>query len=1423
MAKKSKKPDPLPPPTNLASKSKKNEDPPPDPNKPQRGLAIGENFGWTGKLPATLLHEHCQKQKWGKVIFDMKKTSAGYIGIVNLSWENPKTKELIKLRMQPDPETYQPKETTNEARHYVATYTLHRINHVKNMKMVLPIIFRDYWTALEKERLALLKTNKEEHDFKFNANPFTAFIEKREKREKREKERLLRQQNELKMKKPTISIGPTNSLPKKGAVSGNARPTTGPNSMSPGGTASTKASKLANQAQLQTTRTSFPRKVWASAPFIDFSSEIRASIEDSIKHHVDWVLTKTQASAKSLVSDFSSTLETLGFRPLHIQEAFTYTLTFTSALEWLIFYIPEDDLPPIFAKSDQDSAVSLRISHNIKLEYMLKRLGESGFDNDEIIAELEKHNNDEFLTSIILTRKLIGYQAKDVGPVDDSQQLWEEEIDALKSIGNHKISFQEDRRIVNISLTPENLSADLFQVRLLRCDDYPSNLPGIQIIVADPSFKLAKYIKVSILKQLLSYILENNFVGECMVYLIVEWLESNIASIIDNPGPLVSGTFAPRGTVAASSKSKSKTKTSSRRSKANDINVEQLAQKYQELMNSSKMQSSISDRMRLPAWKKRERIVEAINSHKVTLITGETGSGKSTQAVQFMLDYMNSKGDFKSRIICTQPRRISTMGLAERISDERLSVVGKETGYIIRGENKTGPETRISFVTTGVLLRMLQSFLSSLTNTDEESVFDSLGYIFIDEVHERSVDGDFLLIVLKTVMSRFPDLKIVLMSATINIDTFNSFFGTKVNHIHIEGRTFPIKDYYLDSILDDLNFTIMSDDGEQLQPKADSRFFKLGNLNYDLIAQLCLKIASDSTGSDGSFLIFLPGVMEINRTIKKIEELFSSKRMDCWCLPLHSALSPSEQKKVFLRPPKGARKIVVATNVAETSITIPDCVVVIDSGRSKSLFYDSQMDATKLVENWCSKAEVGQRRGRSGRITNGTCYHLYTTETQAQMLAQPIPEIMRTRLENLYLVVKSMGIDNVEAFLNSGIDPPDLSSLAKSLQLLTEMGALNEGSLTYLGKYLSYLPTDLPSGKLLILGCIFGCLDIALTLAAVSSSGSPFLNSFENRDNIKQVQSSFSKGHGDFIALAIAFDEYNMMRLKGQNSKKFIKDNYLSYLNLTTISSTREQFVSILKNIGFVPMSYNSRNKEMFPNLNRNSTNLTIVLAVLTGAYYPNVARVQYPDAKYFQSSVGAVAMDPDARLSKFWIRNENYEKAGDSSEELPASRAFIHPSSVLFDTSAEGIVSPDLKEFMDEEGNIDMAKARAGYKADLTPKVLLNSKALKAPFVVFGNSHFSTKLYIRELTPTSSLATVLLGGEISYDVGECLNTGRPSPGIVLDNWIPVRTWCKNGVLLKQLRLMLDRLIEEKLSNPESTIITSSQDVLPIIEMVLTQ
>lgn len=1377
--------------------------------KPQRGLAIGDNFGWTGKLPATLLHEHCQKQKWGKVIFDMKKVPKGFIGIANLSWENPKTKEIVHIKMMPDSDTYEPKETTNEARHYVATYALFRINYVKNMKMILPKIFRDYWSDLDVKRLEVLKANKEKHDSIYNANPFTVYLEQRAKTEKIMKEKQVKQQNDLKVRKPTINISSSN------------------NSLKP-------LLKLTSPTPDKSSITSkelpsFPKKVWASAPFIDFPSELRVSVENSIKSHINWIL-EDSASMKN--DDYLHRLKNLGFREIHVRESFKYTSTFVDSLEWLLFNIPEDDLPPFFAKSEQDSSISLKISKNIQFEYLLKRVSESGADMDEVLTTLAENNNDELKTCVQLTQRLMEYSPVE-GDFPDSQELWEQEIEGIQMIDTNKTSYIENsqNKIVSIDLNPKNLNQNgLLCLRLYKSDNYPNDLPGIQIVVKNNSFKLANYIKLSIIKQLIQYITENNFIGDCFIFSIIEWLEDNISKIIDNPGLLIQGglkTKVSDGKNKAPRKKMASTNYESKELLSEDI--KRLAEKHQLKINSKEMKNSTENRKNLPAWGKKENLVSVINSNKVSIVTGETGSGKSTQIVQFILDHLNHTGDFESTIICTQPRRISTIGLAERITEERIDELGKETGYIIRGENKTSKTTRISFVTTGVLLRMLQSMMSS-SDAKESPIFHKLQYIFIDEVHERSIDSDFLLVILKNVMNKFPKLKIVLMSATINVDKFRDFFKMNLQHVHIEGRTFPIEDYYLDTILDELDYTMKTND-QVIKPKADSHFFKQGNINYDLIASLCLNIDEKLTNesNNGSILIFLPGIMEINQSIRQIERAFTDCGKKSWCLPLHSALSSTDQKRVFKASSKGVRKIVVSTNVAETSITIPDCVVVIDSGRSKMLFFDSNLNTTKLIENWCSRAEVSQRRGRSGRITNGNCYHLYTRDTEVEMLDQPIPEIKRTRLENLYLIVKAMGISKVEEFLNGGLDQPDQLSLSKSRKILNEIGALNKDNLSHLGKYLSLLPTDLYSGKLLILGCIFGCLETCLTLASIKSAGSPFLNSFENRDKIKQIQNSFSKGHGDLIGMTNAFNKYEEIKGESKNAKKFLSENFLSYLTLKEIASTRSQYISILKDIGFVALNYSSKltGDNAYKYLNRNCENYAIIRAIITAAFYPQIARVQLPDPKYVQSLVGAVEVDPDAKQTKFWIRNENYiDKINnnmDPKDSLPASRAFLHPSSVLFETSTDESIIPKIEDFSNEE---EINKVRQMYK-DLKPKVSGTSTISKASFVVYGTSHFTQKLYLRDVTPTSTLATLLFGGDIAYDMTSHVVSGKTSPGIVLDNWMPIRTWCKNGVLIKRLRILLDSLIEEKMSSPHysgggynST--DSDDELLRVIERILT-
>lgn len=1411
MAKKSKKDlTPIPEPKDAKSKkksSKDNEAPPSDgPAKPQRGLAIGDNFGWTGKLPATLLYEHCQKQKWNKVIFDMRKTSKGFIGIADLSWENPKTKEVIHIKMSPETELLPPRETTNEARHFAATYAMFRLNYVKNLKMVLPTIFRNYWSDLETKRLQTLKKSKAEHDRYYNANPFQVYLDEKAAREAREKERQVRENNESKVKKPSASISIVELKPNSGQNKS---------------LASLKVSKPKIKKLFPT----IGKKAWENAPFVDFPSDIRASIEASIKHHIKWIEDVSEEKLKS-ASEWLAQLVSIGFRRLHVEEALSYTHTFTDALEWLLFHIPEDDLPIYFTKRDEDSSVSLKISTNIQTEYLLQRLSLSGFDKDEIQSVLLENEKDEIKTSVALTHKVIDYTPQPESPQGDEIDMWIMELEGIESVGSNNVEFADSfKKIATLLLNVAGIAQGMLLVKLFFTETYPRNLPGIQLIVNNPSFKLANYIKLSIIRQLLTYVVDNNLLGDCFLYSLVEWLEQNVAKVIEQPGPLsLLGTISKENKEEIESEeSKRKTILSKKRYLTlQESDIETMRKEYAERKNSPALKESLSKRSKLPAWKKKEQLVEVINSNKVTLVTGETGSGKSTQIVQFILDDLNSTGNFTGTIICTQPRRISTIGLAERISEERVLAVGSDVGYIIRGENKTLIKTRLLFVTTGVLLRMLQSFLASKSN--EDNLFNNLEYIFIDEVHERSVDSDFLLIILKKIMNKFPKLKIVLMSATINTETFMNFFSTTVNHIHIEGRTFPIKDKYLDSILTDLDFTVNTYDGQVIKPKADSQFFKTGTLNYDLIAQLCIfvddKLADEY--NSGSILIFLPGIMEISKCIRALDKAFLKAAKQCWCLPLHSALSSKDQTRVFRNSPRGSRKIVVSTNIAETSITIPDCVVVIDSGRSKSVFFDSKANTTRLVENWCSRAEMSQRRGRSGRIQNGTCFHLYTKETETQALAQPIPEIRRTRLENLYLVVKAMGINKVEDFLNSGLDPPEAQSLKKARSMLGEIGALTieeqTETLTHLGKYLSFIPTDLQSGKLLLLGCIFGCVEICLTIAAICSSGSPFLKNFDVREEVSRAKSAIGKNQGDLLASAFAYHEWES--LPKDVRKKFITENHLSYLTLQDIQSTRTQYLLTLKEIGFVPFGYSSDKKSKY---NENNSNHTIVRAVITGSFTPQLARVQLPDPKYAQTLVGAVEIDPDAKMTKFWIRNEKYIEqvnAGGSIDELPANRAFIHPSSMLFSSTTNGAGTLDLEDLTLEDGSIDVQKARE--KFDMTPSAVFNSNAMhKSPFVVYTSSSHTTKLYLRDITPTSTLASLLFGGDILYDLST-ITTGKKCPGIVLDQWMPIRTWCKNGVLLKRLRILLDQVIENKLSNPEAEKAQSDDDeILKVVANVL--
>lgn len=1348
---------------------------------------VTSTASWTGKLPHTLLHEFCQKRKWNKVEYDMKKIGdKGMVAIAILSYTDAKSKETLTVKMN-DP-TYDkasgkgavvPQETPNEARHYAATVALYRVAYNTNMHMMLPPNHKNVWYELNDYRTAISKENSYRSQRLFDSDPFKTMVEDQKLKIQREKEQAGKNKQAEKEHTQTVVV----SLPN------NSNRVDKPSDLR-----SKRLAKLQNS-------THFPKKVWENAPFIDLEESSRQMMESTMKLNIDWKSRRLD-TAKSLTGDrevLKNGLLSLKFREAHVEEAMSYK----DPLSFLLLNLPEDDLPPFFHKRKEDTKNILQISSlPLVVRNMIDRLMESGVSKDEAVFALEGSEMDENEAAGKLTQAAypsLTAISDSMPSEQESVEIWNQELESLRCIYEDSVTVIKENSCYSIDLFKEMK----LKAKFYRTKHYPQALPGIIVSTFERGYKLPDYIKQQILVKLLQYISESKLLGDMLVFHVYEWLQENVKQLIENPGPLLSNAILHEtssnqsGEYSPMQNNKlNRRQRSGQKSEINGETLKMLEKEYFERLKSAAYKNMCNSRAKLPAWKKQDLIVNLVESNDVILITGETGSGKSTQVVQFILDYLASiKKDFATKIICTQPRRISAIGLAERVADERCVECGDEVGYVIRGVNKSKITTRIKFMTTGVLVRILQGDKTFLQNT----------IVVIDEVHERSIDTDLIVILLKNLRGKIPGLKIVLMSATVNVDVFKNFFGT-LGTCHIEGRTFPIKDHYLDDILEDLDFTIKSDkshnywdddDGDEklLKPTADCNFFRSGQINYDLISQVVTYADQQlcNEGNDGSIIVFLPGVAEINRCCS----LISARNDTFVVLPLHSALTPEEQRRVFKKYPR-KRKIVVSTNIAETSITIDDCVATIDTGRGKTMIYNPRDNTTRLTESFISKAEAKQRRGRAGRVREGISYKLFSKRLyEEDMVSMPEPEIKRISLESLYISVKAMGIKDVEKFLGGGLDPPPTESIGKAARILTTVGLLDEfdGSLTELGKFISLMPTmDSKHGKLLIHSIIFGVADMGILLASILSAGTmPFVGGFENKDKIKRLLSKY-ENKGDLIAVCEIFQQY--LSIKGESARnKFIKENLLSYNKVKEILSSQTQYQSILKDVGFLPFK---KDEKLSAYLNRNCDNYDIVRAVITGAFYPQVARVQLPDAKYLKTSMGAIEKDPELSAIKLWIRNEEYidqllnpKETGHENKPLPATRAFLHPSSVLF------------------KGNNLSAEETRALVEDEQPMLRQSNTnpLLRNPFIAFNSAHVTSKLYLREVTPISALSLLLVGGPLSYDVNE----KEHSYGIIVDNWLPIRTWCKNAVLIKELRTLLDQAIKDKLENPRYVVVNSNQ------------
>eukprot|EP00873_Tetraselmis_striata_P025125 jgi/Tetstr1/445389/TSEL_033175.t1 len=810
--------------------------------------------------------------------------------------------------------------------------------------------------------------------------------------------------------------------------------------------------------------------------------------------------------------------------------------------------------------------------------------------------------------------------------------------------------------------------------------------------------------------------------------------DNNATASIDNPAPVV-GRTGGRGRRDAG------------KPQAASFTEPEVAARLSSLRTrraAPGMQGIMAKRGALPAAEFEEQVVRAAEEHQVVLIAGETGCGKTTQVPQFLVDAAWSRGR-GCRIFCTQPRRISAISVADRVASERGEDVGDNVGYTIRLENRGGPQSSLMFCTNGVLLRML-------TQGDN---LEGVTHIIVDEIHERDRFADFLLITLKDLLPTRPDLRLILMSATLHVDLFSNYFGG-CPVIDIPGFTHPVSDFYLEDILrisghhmklaqgsaksakgkgkqlpeaerhsldeaimgaflhgsDDafdallettgvhsmadfdeegaaarLNYQHSSAGATPLMAAAgkgrihememllaagadaelrstdgsaaDDWAMRFGHaeaaelvrqhresmnrtqeavasavalskyqevtdadeVDLQLIEQLILAVCGEAHGAeeaaaqvgDGAILVFLPGWDEIIRLKETLTASPIIGRSTYQVLLLHSMVAQAEQRKIFNIPPKGVRKIVLATNIAETAITIEDVTCVINSGRLKEKSYDPYTAVSTLQAAWISKASERQRRGRAGRCQPGVAFHMYSTLRSSNLAEYQLPELKRCPLDELCLQVKLLegasAVSDVREFLHKAVEPPVDKAVSQAVSLLQDIGALDDDErLTRLGRHLAALPLPPKVGKMLLFAIMFGVLDPLLTVACSTAYRDPWVLPVEagarrESQRVKFALSRESGGGSDHLALVSAFNGWMAAKAQGGSAERsFCARNFVSPSTMQMLYGMRQQLLGELKMRRLVPDVQSASS---------NSTNAALVRAVLACGLYPSIGRLQ--------------------------------------------------------------------------------------------------------------------------------------------------------------------------------------------------------------------
>lgn len=594
----------------------------------------------------------------------------------------------------------------------------------------------------------------------------------------------------------------------------------------------------------------------------------------------------------------------------------------------------------------------------------------------------------------------------------------------------------------------------------------------------------------------------------------------------------------------------------------------------------------------LPADDHKEAILAAIDASPVVVIAGDTGCGKTTRIPRYILeDAILSGWGARCNILVTQPRRISAVSVCHRVAQELGPTLRRNVGYQVRLENMLPARGgALLFCTVGVLLKKLQ------TNATMEGV----SHVVVDEVHERDVSTDFLLILVKQMQKLNPNIKVILMSATGDNERISKYFGD-CPIVRVPGFMYPVKQHYLEDVL------AMMKVSSYKPPETNGECLP----DLDLISRVICHI--DQHGEPGSILCFLPGWQEIRGVQEMLQEALSCQDGQHLILPVHSNIPLNDQQSIFQRPPPGVRKIVLATNIAETSVTIDDIVHVVDSGMQKEQRYDLRTKVSCLETTWVSKSNVIQRRGRAGRCQPGFSYHLFTRRQHQEMADFQVPEILRTPLENLVLQAKihTPEMTAVE-FLSQALECPDQPAIKDAVRLLQEIRVLDDQEdLTSLGQHVANISTDPSLAKAIVLSAIFRCLQPLLTIVACLTRD-PFLGGILNRAEVNKVKAKFSgelcSDHLAFVQILRAWKEVLGLR-SDFDRKDFLKDNVLSSSSLRYIQGLVSQFSSNAHDAHLVSNPSECVNNRAL--CNQFSNEHELVKGVLLAGLYPNLIQVR--------------------------------------------------------------------------------------------------------------------------------------------------------------------------------------------------------------------